>query len=101
MIFNNFKHNCVSCCCRWSTFCLIILGGRGRGGGARRGRTRSGRDTVDESLPNQVESLDELEPEPDAIKVPPKDEGSTDEKLEKQKSGPKSKTWFPGSRNSQ
>ena len=80
---------------------LIDSGGRGRGGGARRGRTRSGRDTLEDdvvSSSNSIEGLDELKPDPDLVNLEPKDEAMPDEKSEKKTPGPKSRTWFPGTR---
>ena len=86
---------------------VIFSGGRGRvsGGGGRRGRSKSSvaldssQDEISAStLESEQSSLD-----PVSIKLEPEDETKEIEAEEGKKSGkvngPKSKTWFPGSRN--
>ena len=85
-----------------------FLGGRGgRGGGGRRGggRTRSGHETLQEDVvSNSIEdNLDSNVADPHVkIKLEPEDHDeniATVPEDKKADSGPKSKTWFPGSRN--
>ena len=88
--------------------CFSFKGGRGgRGGGGRRGggQTRSGHDTPqDDVVPTDVP--DSLESNVDGphikVKLEPEDHDENIDTLSEDKkadSGPKSKTWFPGSRN--
>lgn len=85
---------------------FFLLGGRGgRGGGGRRGggRTRSGHETApDDVVSNSiVDNLDSNVADPNIkVKIEPDekiDVSPADKKVDN--AGPKSKTWFPGSRD--